>query len=64
MNTAKILSNLKSNWKAGLTVAMINIPLSISLAVASGATPLQGIITAVWSGIIAAFFASSHYNVF
>ncbi|EKD65995.1 MAG: hypothetical protein ACD_49C00069G0003 [uncultured bacterium (gcode 4)] len=64
MNTTEILSNLKSNWKAGLTVAMINIPLSISLAVASGATPLQWIITAIWSGIIAAFFASSNYNVF
>ena len=64
MNTTEILSNLKSNWKAGLTVAMINIPLSISLAVASWATPLQWIITAIWSGIIAAFFASSNYNVF
>lgn len=36
-----VLGNLKTNWKAGLSVAMINIPLSISLAVASGATPLQ-----------------------
>lgn len=62
MNT--ITSHLKGNWKAGLTVAMINIPLSISLAVASGATPLQWIITGIWAGIIASFFASSHYNVF
>jgi MFS superfamily sulfate permease-like transporter len=29
------INNLKHNWKAGLTVALINIPLSISLAIAS-----------------------------
>lgn len=52
------------NWKAGLTVAMINIPLSISLAVASGGTPLQGIITGIWATIFAAIFASSKYNIF
>lgn len=43
---------------------MINIPLSISLAVASWATPLQWIITWIWAWIIASIFASSHYNVF
>lgn len=59
-----LLSKVSSNWKSGLTVAMINIPLSISLAVASGATPLQGIITGIWAGIIASIFASSHYNIF
>lgn len=52
------------NWKAGLTVAMINIPLSISLAVASGGTPLQWIITWIWATIFAAVFASSKHNIF
>lgn len=56
--------NLKNNWKAWLTVALINIPLSISLAVASGATPLQWLITWIWSGLAAAVFASSNYNIF
>lgn len=60
----EILTKLKENSKAWLTVAMINIPLSISLAVASWATPLQWIITWIWAWIIAAFFASSSYNVF
>lgn len=64
MDTKFILGNLKNNWKAWLTVAMINIPLSISLAVASGATPLQWIITWIWAWVIASIFASSHYNVF
>lgn len=64
IDTKNILNNLKSNWKAWLTVAMINIPLSISLAVASWATPLQWIITWIWAWIIASIFASSNYNVF
>lgn len=59
-----IIENLKSNWKSGLTVAMINIPLSISLAVASWATPLQWLITGIWAWIVAAIFASSNYNIF
>ncbi|MDD2870461.1 MAG: SulP family inorganic anion transporter [Candidatus Gracilibacteria bacterium] len=64
MDTQKVIGLLKNNWKSGLTVAIINIPLSISLAVASGATPIQGIITGIWAGIIASIFASSHYNIF
>ncbi len=59
-----VLGNLKTNWKAGLSVAMINIPLSISLAVASGATPLQWLLTGIWGWIFAAIFASSNFNVF
>ncbi len=54
---------LARNWKSGLTVALVSIPLSISLAIASGAAPTAGIITAVWAGLIAAFFGGSNYNV-
>ena len=59
----------KSNWKAGLAVALINIPLSISLAVASlgsGSTnaPLLGLITAIWAGAIASIFASNKHNIY
>ncbi len=60
----KFLTKFKSNYKAWLTVAMINIPLSISLAVASWATPTQWIITWIWWAIIASIFASSKYNIF
>ena len=54
---------LKSNWKSGLTVSLVAIPLSISLAVAAGATPTQGIITAIWAGLIASLFGGSDYNI-
>lgn len=57
------LVQARRNWKSGLTVALVSIPLSVSLAVASQATPTVGIITAIWAGIIAAIFGGSHYNV-
>lgn len=59
-----LIANLRLNRKSWLTVAMINIPLSISLAVASWATPLQWLLTWIWWWIIAALFASSNYNIF
>lgn len=54
---------LLDNWKSGLTVALVAMPLSISLAVASGTTPVIGIITAIWAGLIASIFGGSNFNV-
>ena len=48
---------------AGATVALINIPLSISLAVAAQSNPTAGIITAVWAGLIGAIAGGSDYNI-
>ncbi|MCX6781199.1 MAG: SulP family inorganic anion transporter [Candidatus Magasanikbacteria bacterium] len=58
-----ILKKLKENWKSGLTVSLVSIPLSISLAVASGASPIDGIVTAIWAGLIAALFGGSNFNI-
>lgn len=58
-----IAENIKKNLKSGLTVSLISIPLSVSLAVASGATPLIGIITAIWAGLIASIFGGSNFNI-
>lgn len=63
MSWVPSFESIKSNWKSGLTVALISIPLSLSLAIASQATPLQGILTAVWAGLVYSFFAGSKYNV-
>ncbi|MCX6714743.1 MAG: SulP family inorganic anion transporter [Candidatus Uhrbacteria bacterium] len=56
-------SHIRFNWKSGLTVSLVAIPLSISLAVAAGATPTQGIITAMWAGVIAGLFGGSNFNI-
>ncbi len=44
-------------------MALVAIPLSISLALAGGATPTMGIITAVWAGLLAALLGGSNFNV-
>jgi sulfate permease, SulP family len=54
---------LKNNWKSGLTVALVSLPMSISIGVASGSTPTAAIITAIWAGLIASLFGSSNYNI-
>lgn len=63
MNLQTVTNRLKDNWKSGLTVALVSIPLSVSLAVASQSTPTAGIITAIWAGILASLFGGSHYNI-
>lgn len=63
MNTLNLKNQLKLNWKSGLTVAFISIPLSLALAIASGATPVQGIITALWAGLIGAILGGSPFNI-
>lgn len=60
----RILSLIWANWKSALAVTMINIPLSLALAIASGATPVQGLLTAFWAGLLAAIFCSSHHNIY
>jgi len=57
------ITNLKTNWQAGLTVALISVPLSLALSIASGAGPMPGIVTGVWATLIASLFASSNYNI-
>jgi len=57
--TKFFLSEIPKNLRSGLTVALVNIPLSISLAIAGGAGPVQGIVTAFWCGSLAAVFGGS-----
>jgi SulP family sulfate permease len=57
------LKNLKDNWKSGFAVSLVSIPLAVSLAVASHATPIMGVITAIWAGLIASIFGGSNYNI-
>jgi sulfate permease, SulP family len=58
-----IWNKVLRNWKAGITVALVSLPLNIALSIASGAGPVPGIITGVWAGLIASLFGSSNYNI-
>ena len=67
----KLFSALKSYSKtkllndliAGMIVAIIALPLSIALAIASGVSPEQGLYTAIVAGFVIAFFGGSSVNI-
>ena len=67
----KLLSDLKHYSKAklvndlvaGVIVAIIALPLSIALAIASGVSPEQGLYTAIIAGFVIAFFGGSSVNI-
>lgn len=63
MSVKNFVFQLKANWKSGLTVALISVPLSIALSIASGAGPLPGIVTGIWATLIASFFGGNNYNI-
>lgn len=58
-----VVKLFSENWKAGITVGLVNLPLSISLAVASGSTPMAGIMSGVIAGIISGLLGGSNYNI-
>ena len=67
----KILETLKSYSKkqfvsdviAGIIVAIIALPLSIALAIASGAPPEKGIYTAIIAGFFISLLGGSRVNI-
>ena len=48
---------------AGLIVAVIALPLSIALAIASGVSPEKGLYTAIVAGFVIAFLGGSRVNI-
>ncbi|MBQ4100457.1 MAG: sodium-independent anion transporter, partial [Oscillospiraceae bacterium] len=67
----KLLTTLKGYTKtallndiiAGIIVAIIALPLSIALAIASGVSPEQGLFTAIIAGFAIALFGGSRVNI-
>lgn len=60
---SRIIARITQNWKSALTVSLVSIPLSLALAIASGATPTEGIITAFWAGLLGALLGGSDFNI-
>ena len=56
-------SLFKSDTVAGLTVAIVALPLSMALAIASGASPDKGLVTAVVAGFLISFLGGSRVQV-
>ena len=67
----KLFSSLRNYSKkqlvndlvAGVIVAIIALPLSIALAIASGVSPEKGIYTAIVAGFVIAFLGGSNVNI-
>lgn len=53
----------KKDLFAGITVGIVAVPLALAFAIASGATPSQGIFTAVIAGFFISFLGGSRYQI-
>ena len=58
-----LISAIQQNIGSGIAVAIVSIPLSISVAVGSDVSPSMGCITMIWTGLICALLGGSHFNI-
>jgi len=67
----KLLTTLQDySWRlflgdavAGVTVALVALPLSIAIAIASGATPKAGLVTAIIAGLLISLLGGSRVQI-
>ncbi|MGH6760509.1 MAG: SulP family inorganic anion transporter [Phyllobacterium sp.] len=57
------LPHLKADAIAGLTVAIVALPLSMAIAIASGVTPDRGLYTAIVGGFIVSMLGGSRFQI-
>jgi SulP family sulfate permease len=55
--------HLRADALAGLTVAIVALPLSMAIAIASGASPVQGLYTAIVGGFIVSALGGSRFQI-
>jgi len=55
--------SLLADAMAGVTVALVALPLSIAIAIASGATPKAGLVTAVLGGLLISALGGSRVQI-
>ena len=54
---------LRADVLAGLTVAIVALPLSMAIAIASGATPDRGLYTAIVGGFLVSALGGSRFRL-
>lgn len=57
------LADLRSDAIAGLTVAVVALPLSMALAIASGVPPERGLYTAIIGGFLISLLGGSRFQI-
>ncbi|MEJ0012735.1 MAG: SulP family inorganic anion transporter [Bauldia sp.] len=70
--TPKLISTFREGYSAadfgrdviaGLTVAVVALPLSMAIGIASGATPAHGLVTAIVAGFLISALGGSRFQV-
>ena len=57
------LDSLRRDALAALTVAIVALPLSMAIAVASGVSPAQGLYTAIVGGFVVSLLSGSRFQI-
>ncbi|MCW5695590.1 MAG: SulP family inorganic anion transporter [Bauldia sp.] len=57
------LRQFRADAIAGLTVAIVALPLSMAIAIASGASPAQGLYTAIIGGFLVSALGGSRFQI-
>ena len=57
------LAALRADAIAGLTVAIVALPLSMAIAIASGVSPAQGLFTAIVGGFLVSALGGSRFQI-
>jgi SulP family sulfate permease len=57
------LATLRADFVAGLTVAVVALPLAMAFAIASGTTPDRGLFTAVVAGFLISALGGSRHQI-
>jgi SulP family sulfate permease len=56
-------ANFQSDLMAGLTVAIVALPLSMAIAIGSHATPAQGLYTSIVGGFVVSLLSGSRFQI-
>jgi SulP family sulfate permease len=57
------LKQLRADATAGITVAIVALPLSMAIAIASGAKPEQGLYAAIFGGFLVSALGGSRFQI-
>ncbi|HAJ21767.1 MAG TPA: sodium-independent anion transporter, partial [Rhodospirillaceae bacterium] len=57
------LAHFRADALAGLTVAIVAMPLSMAIAIASGVSPERGLFTAIVGGFLVSLLGGSRFQI-
>ena len=61
------IKGMKENWRrdlfAAISVSLVALPLALGIAVASGMSPMAGVLSAIIGGVVTTFFRGGHLAI-